>query len=297
MPRIVHDPTQDICPDYLSDAYLAVRTAFAAAQGFTPEAVAATLTTAWEAAHLTQVTAWEAQYLADHEAENERQAEEDENTRRIALQEAREEAAEKRTREKKKPKLAPFADDVAVPDEVQLRPSQFALHKLELYEYVELWYFTQEGCLEARKSQRAAANEAYGITTLGPDELMALKPVASFKGSTKAIPDQDLTWRQMSTAKNCLLASMAKVGWPERYLLSLALFFHHLDCSPWRVRMNGDQILLRYQARVRQDWHEALRSADGDAFNISLLNDMVIRSIADEIWDDHRRASTTTVSN
>ncbi|KAF8885493.1 hypothetical protein BD779DRAFT_1423642, partial [Infundibulicybe gibba] len=288
MPRITHDPIPDVCPDFLSDAYLAVRTAFAAAQGFTPEAVAATLSAAWEAAHLTQVTAWEAQCLADHEAEHERQEEEDENTRRIALQEAREEAAEKKAREKKKPKLAPFADDVAIPDEVQLRPSQFALHKLEAFEYVELWYFTKDGCQEARRSQRAVANDAYGITTDGPGDLMALKPVASFKASARAIPDEDLTWRQMSTGKNCLLASMDRVGWPQRHLLSLALFFHKLDCSPWRDRKNGDRILLLYQARARQDWHEALRATDGDAFNISLINEAVIRTISDEIWDDRR---------
>ncbi|KAF8867843.1 hypothetical protein BD779DRAFT_1463467, partial [Infundibulicybe gibba] len=232
----------------------------AATQGFTPEAVAATLSAAWEAAHLTQVTAWEAQCLAKHK----QQEEEDKNMCCIALQEAREEAAEKKAREKKKPKLAPFMDNVAIPNKVQLRPSQFALHKLEAIEYVELWYFTKDSCQEARRSQCATANDAYGITTNGPSDLMALKPVASFKASAKAIPDKDLTWRQMSTSKNCLLATMDRVGWPQQHLLLLALFFHKLNCSPWRDHKNGDRILILYQARAHQDWHEALRATDSN---------------------------------
>ncbi|KAF8869828.1 hypothetical protein BD779DRAFT_1391540, partial [Infundibulicybe gibba] len=293
MPRI-NDPTSNRCPDFLSGPYLAVRTAVAAAQDITPEQVATTLSDAWEADQATQVAAWDAQCQADlshhREIENEiHQAEQDE-AQRLALQEEREEAAEKRAKDKKKPKLAPYRDNVAIADEVEERPSQFALHKLKAFEYIELWYFTAEGCREARRSHRAQAEEAFGLTCAGPDDVMTFKPVASLKASAKAIPDADLTWRQMSTAKNCLLTSMAKVGWPQRYTLSLALFYHHLDSHPRRTRRDGEKILLAYHSKARLDWHEALADSESEAFDISSINESLLRTLADEIWDDRRSA-------
>ncbi|KAF8893431.1 hypothetical protein BD779DRAFT_1467783 [Infundibulicybe gibba] len=287
MPRI-NDPTANKCPDFLSGPFLAIRTTVSAAQGITPEQVAITLSDAWEADQAIQVTAWDAQCQADREIENEaHQAAEDE-AQRLAQQEEREEAAEKRAKDKKKPKLAPYRDNVTIADEVEDRPSQFALHKLKAFEYVELWYFSSEGCREARRSHRAQAEEAFGLTRIGPDDVMALKPVASLKASARAVPDADLTWRQMSTAKNCLLTSMAKVGWPQRYTLSLALFYHHLDCHPRRSRKDGEKILLAYHSKARLDWHEALADPEAEAFDISAINESLLRTLADEIWDDRR---------
>ena len=79
-----------------------------------------------------------------------------------------------------------------VPDYVMPPPSQFAIGKLKSFSFVELWYFTDEGCAEGQVSSRAQSDDAYGLTKV--DDLVALKPVTLFKASHNVIPDADLTW-------------------------------------------------------------------------------------------------------
>ena len=81
-----------------------------------------------------------------------------------------------------------MADSVIAPC-----PSPFAINKLKSFEYVELSYFTPEGCASAAEENRATAEEAFGLTKV--DGFVALKPVASFKASKNVIKDKDLSWR------------------------------------------------------------------------------------------------------
>jgi len=107
---------------------------------------------------------------------------------------------ERKELEKKQPKINDFDDDKMVGDFVMPCPSQFALGKLKSFSFTELWYFTEEGC---SKAQEFLLEDAYGITRV--DNLVALKPVTAFKASKNAIPDADLTWRQMNISKNMML--------------------------------------------------------------------------------------------
>ena len=74
-----------------------------------------------------------------------------------------------------------------------------------------------------------------------------------------------------------------KARWPQSHLEGLASFFLSLELSELRVRPNGERILLVYQARVRRDWHDALKKGDG--YNIAMINSALLRSIAEEVWD------------
>ena len=76
-----------------------------------------------------------------------------------------------------------------VADHVMPRPSQFTIGKLKSFNFVELWYFTDEGCAEAQDTSKAQSDDAYGITKV--DDLVALKPVVSFKASQNVVPDVD----------------------------------------------------------------------------------------------------------
>ena len=81
---------------------------------------------------------------------------------------------------KKKPKLQPgFDKNKIVSNFITPRPAAFALNKLENFEFVELWYFTDEGCLDASDTHRTVADEAFGLSKV--DGFVALKPVASFR--------------------------------------------------------------------------------------------------------------------
>ena len=57
-------------------------------------------------------------------------------------------------------------------------PHQYALNKLESFEYVDLWYFTQEGCLDALGNDRFQ-EDALGFTKVG--DILALKQLSAVK--------------------------------------------------------------------------------------------------------------------
>ena len=62
-----------------------------------------------------------------------------------------EDKAEKKEKEKKKPKVKDFVTNKPVKDTTQLFPSHYAIQKLDEQEYIELYHFTLEGCTEALK--------------------------------------------------------------------------------------------------------------------------------------------------
>ena len=55
--------------------------------------------------------------------------------------------------EKKKLKMKDFDDATTVGNYIAPRPAQYALRRIEDFEYVELWYFTPEGCSDATQLQ------------------------------------------------------------------------------------------------------------------------------------------------
>ena len=79
-----------------------------------------------------------------------------------------------------------------VSDHVMPQPSQFAIGKLKSFNFVELWYFTDEGCHKVQDSSRAQSDDVYGLTRI--NDLVVLKPIASFKASRNVVLDANLTW-------------------------------------------------------------------------------------------------------
>jgi len=287
MPRLTQDPNLAEKPDFTSAAYDAVCQAIAQAEGSTREAVATRLSEAWDVDNATKIAAWEQQVAEDQEVANEA-ARAREAADQLELEEQRkEDEAEKKEKEKKKPKLKDLAVNRPVRDTTQLRPSRFAIHKLEDCNYVELHYFTLEGCTEAAKHDRTIAQDAFTFTKA--NDTLLLKPMASHKPSNKVTPDEDLTWRQMSIAKTTLLHHMGTTGWADQYIMALAEFYLNLENHPMRLQTDGDTVLLHYQAQVRREWHKALRStSDEPAFDISLINNKRVDAIASDIWNARR---------
>ncbi|KAK7006883.1 hypothetical protein R3P38DRAFT_3325909 [Favolaschia claudopus] len=122
-----------------------------------------------------------------------------------------------------------WAGHALAPSSLLPRPSQFAKKKVANYDFVDLWYFTYAGCVDAAKSNRGVTSEdTYGIT--GSDDMLALAPVSLSKPSDKV----------MEAAK-----------WPKEYIMALAQFFFHIDSHPMRHEKHGEKTLLLFQARVR----------------------------------------------
>ncbi|KAF8811032.1 hypothetical protein BYT27DRAFT_7073606, partial [Phlegmacium glaucopus] len=194
---------------------------------------------------------------------------------------------ERKEVEKKKPKINDF-DENRMGDEIIMpRPSPFAINKLKNFDYVKLSYFTPEGCaadMEDQDGGKTTADKAFGLAEV--NGVIALKPIASFKASKHIIKDRDLTWRQMIMGKNAMIHQMNKLGWPEKHVNALALFYLKLEDHPMRLRPNGDEILITFQAAVRREWHDALDRKEG--FNITNINEATIRATADEFHDKRR---------
>ncbi|KDQ52910.1 hypothetical protein JAAARDRAFT_138055, partial [Jaapia argillacea MUCL 33604] len=188
---------------------------------------------------------------------------------------------------KKKPKLNDFDEQTIVGDTIAPRPSSYAISKLQGFKYVELFYFTREGCLDAFKNAHTTADDALSLT--GTDGYVTLRPVAAFKASRNVVRDEDLTWEQMTMGKNAMLQMAEKLGWNAKHITALATFYFNLEQHPSRGLDAKNRALLLYQARVRRDWHDRLERDEG--FNIGTINETLLRSISEEIWSFDRSES------
>ena len=287
MPCITLDPSLEVRPDFTSAAFDTVCTALAMAEGTKKEAVAAQLTDAWDADNNTRRKAWADQVREDKAAVAEARLAHKANQLRELEELRKEEDAEKKEKEKKKPKLKEFVANKPVGDTTQLHPSRYAIHKLDERDYVELYYFTLEGCTEAVKLDRTITQDAF--TFAKADKTLLLKPMATHKLSSKVIPDEDLTWRQMSIARTCLLHHMAQTSWPELHVIAIVEFYLNLESHPMWLQVDGDTVLLHYQAQVRREWHEALHASSNEhAFDISIINIKHVEAIGADIWNTRR---------
>jgi len=170
-------------------------------------------------------------------------------------------------------------DDFLMP-----RPSSYALRKLKDFEYVELYYFTQEGCVDALENQHTMSEDTFGITK--QDDMVQLRSISSIKASKNVVQDAELSWRQMSMGKTTLLANLPNANWPAKHVNALTEFFLQLEMHPVRNRPHGEKILILYQARARREWHDKLKLKQ--AFNVALINNGLLRSISDEVSDHIR---------
>src|ERR1700676_805254 len=148
MERITHNPHSDEPPNYNSAAFALVRTALMVPNDTDEEGANQLLIDAWKQDNDRLKEAWDAQ-VQDNlriQEENDLAAREEEDRQRT--QKEQEEESERRELEKKKLKMKDFDQGTMVDDFITPRPSSYALNKLESFEYVELWYFTPEGCLD-----------------------------------------------------------------------------------------------------------------------------------------------------
>ena len=107
--------------------------------------------------------------------------------------------------------MSNFNENTMVGNFISPTPSTYALCWLETFEYVELWYFTQEGCTEAAQNQCTQMEDTFGLTKL--NNIITLRPEAAIKVSKNAIPDIDPTWCQMKITKFLLIQHASKAKW------------------------------------------------------------------------------------
>ncbi|KAG1903868.1 uncharacterized protein F5891DRAFT_1184813 [Suillus fuscotomentosus] len=186
MERISTDPALEAQPNFESAVYRGWLNALVA-QGITRDDALANMAEGWRFERQERIVLWQEQAEEDARILQERL--ERENTEKEA-----EQLEEQRKAEKKKPKINDFDAGAIVADVIIPRPSQYAIQKIKSMEYVELWYFSPDGCREASITSRSTSDsdDAFGFAKV--DGMVALKTLASFKASSKALQDHDLSW-------------------------------------------------------------------------------------------------------
>ena len=289
--RILHDPHLEIAPDHAGPHYEVLRNALTH-NGMTQEEAVQALDDSWNLNHVARIQAWDLQVAEDDAAlEAQRQALQQEAEAQAAQEQLLQEA-EKAEAEKKKPKMKDFDDAITVGSFIAPRPAQYALRRIEEFEYVELWYFTPEGCADATNRQLTQHDDTFGLTKV--DDIVTLKSVSSLKASRNVIPDSELTFRQMSMAKNTFLPLMMKYQWSAKAVTAFAQLFTELELHQYRQREFGEKALLTYQARVRREWHDQLKL--GSAFNVGIINEDLLHGIFKELVDKAQILSLSEVS-
>ncbi|KAJ7156784.1 hypothetical protein C8R46DRAFT_909799 [Mycena filopes] len=282
-PRLTLDPALEISPDYASADFQAIRGFIVAGAP-----VGTTLTDADAVTHLADAWGksrdgrqiiWDIQVQADAA-----QATTDalavaaqQDADRIAAEAVA--AAELAAAEAKKPKLGAFDATLTIPDSLGPQVSPFAKKKLEDKEYIELWYWTKEGTLDAELLRGGVeADDSFGITQIG--STLSLKPLTAYKASRKVIRDEDLSWAQLTLAKTGYLGALEAAGWPQAYRAMMATFFYGIENHDSRLNHDeyADNILIIYQAESRRFWHGAL--TQGKGFNLALINDKLLDSVS-----------------
>lgn len=289
--RILHNPHLEVVPDHAGPHYGALRNALTN-NGMTPEEAIQALNDSWNLNHDARVQAWDLQVVDDEAAlEAQRQIQQQEAEAQAAQEQLLREA-EKAEAEKKKPRMKDFDDDITVGNFIAPRPAQYALRRIEEFEYVELWYFTPEGCADATQRQLTQHDDTFGLTRV--DDIVTLKSVSSLKASKNVIPDSELSFRQMSMAKNAFIPLMTKYQWSAKSITAFAQLFTQLELHQYRQREFGERALITYQARVRREWHDQLKL--GSAFNIGIINEDLLHGIFKELMDKAQILSLSEVS-
>jgi hypothetical protein len=159
MPPAVQDPNFEPLPNFNGPGYQVIRDLIVAqVPNITPAQAVEQLQTAYNADKLIRIAAWDEQVRQEQEAEAAQalQLRDEEDARRA--EEERLAEAERKELEKKKPKINDFDENRIAESVIVPRPSPFALNKLKSFEYVELSYFTPEGCATAAEESRATVS-------------------------------------------------------------------------------------------------------------------------------------------
>lgn len=243
MPRIAENPTDEICPDYASEEWAHVRQDMIDAHAGEPplsnNAAIAQLRATWQALHNRKVIQWNEQQEEDRQVAEERR--EEEERRRAEAEKELED--QRREQERKKPKINVFDPQRSVDDWIAPRPSAFALNKIHNIEYIELDYFTPHGCKQVQNEhEKTSNNDTFSITRV--DDVIGLQPISSLKPSKNIRRDEELSWGEITSAKNTMLQCITKAKtWPQGHVMALASFFVFLETHPTRQQDHGDKII------------------------------------------------------
>ncbi|KAI0647279.1 hypothetical protein C8Q79DRAFT_925847 [Trametes meyenii] len=189
-----------------------------------------------------------------------------------------------------KKKYVPIREGKMGPDTFLDPPSQFAQNKIRKWEYIELSYFTAQEREKAKRQQLAFNDDVLSIER--GSHSLTLTPAA--QASKDARGDHELTWDEVMQARGPYMEWLEKLQWPRTYIEMHATFFWRLDTHELRSQKGGTDVLVRYQAKYRREWHLSLDNRE--PFDLSVINEEGLAKIRTEILREQLEASISSVS-
>ena len=190
--RINLNPHLEFILDHAGPHYGAICTTLTL-NGLTEEEAIQVLNDLWTQAHNKQIQRWEQQVINDTAEEQQR----------VQLEQQEREVQQQVEPEAKKQNMKDFDNNTMVGNYIAPRPSQYAICCIEDFKFVELWYFTSEGCADTLQNQHTQDDGTFGLSKT--DSMVTLKLVSSLKASKNVVSDTELSFWQMSMAKNVLI--------------------------------------------------------------------------------------------
>lgn len=191
---------------------------------------------------------------------------------------------EERERRHRSRKIPPIPLGRAGPDSVTDPPPRAVITKLKELEYVELAHFTASARERAKRDRHNAADETLALTRLTNALTITTTP-----SSRSVRPDDELSWDEVMQARVQYLTWLEKTKWPHEYVAMMTEFFWRLDSHDLRGQTGGTDILVRYQALYRREWHDALR--EGHPFDLATINESALANLKAQVLQDTLTAS------
>ncbi|KAG1845250.1 hypothetical protein C8R48DRAFT_765267 [Suillus tomentosus] len=286
MPRLLSDPNLSFCPNYADDAFINTRLQLTNENITEPQAIVI-LRNIWQAENNAAKLQWQAQVDEDRDRreqlerlDNEEQERQEQETR------DEEEAARKEDRKKNKHKYTAIPK-LDVPLKSIILPSSYALRKLDKGDYVELWYFTNEG-LDDAKLKSSVDEDAMIMATLAGGDT-AWVSAASTRNARAVVDDQNLRFEDFCQACPRIIEAMQEAAWPTDRIQMMALFWRNLQVHDFRSMRDplAQRALLVYQAEQRKRWHIAVKSARG-AYDLSRINEVLLERTRSDLYLEER---------
>ena len=128
------------------------------------------------------------------------------------------------------------------PGFLDVQPAQHVIKRLKKKEYVELWYFTVQGCQDAAASDLISPKETFGF--ISTEKGVVIQSVNVVAISSRVVRDEDLSWEQLTEGKTRLVGCMRASGWSKQEVRQIARFYLNLNVHPVRLQQNGQKAVM-----------------------------------------------------
>ncbi|KAG6810140.1 hypothetical protein H0H92_013148 [Tricholoma furcatifolium] len=198
MARLTMIPHDAICPNFASDDYVGARIGLIS-DTVNNNAAVALLKRSWKAANTAEKAIWDWQDAADKDAaeaavrqEQALQQEEVERRRHET------DAALAEERKKNRVKYVELSETPSPITPPEILPT-YATSRLQKGQYIELWYFTNEGIASGLK-HTSSVDENAMAQSIDKDGVVTWISAVSAKALHEAKSDRDLSWEQLLVA-------------------------------------------------------------------------------------------------